>query len=491
VFTRVDYRLDRGPGAGVETYYRSDDGKERFETINFIARDTSQDYPNQRLRYRVQGMYTNSWEKGRTSADLSYDWLSDKDMATDYDDRGLELDVAGRTQLHLRRQERQQWIGNFFTRVRVNDFQSMKQELPTLETNIKPFTLGSTGIISENQLKVSYLDYVYSKHLRNVHNFHSSRTEFSHHLYRPLKNRYFALTPEAGITAIFYENTPQRRSRWLTFGNFNCELNTNFYKFRGKYKHVITPYLKYEYLTFPTASPNQHFIFDINDGWYRLNTLRFGINQNFYFKNRQANIVRYFSADLFSYAFFHTRTIPSNIPKVYGQFTWYVFPTLRYTLDTAWDFWHNQLDHFNFHTEWTISDNLAINTEFRHRDAYDWRKVDKLNFILDSFRSVNELLYSSLSDRRNTLLFHIFYRFDPKWALEFESRHGWNRRHEKNYNEFEFDLLTTIRSTLNVKIVYQHKENERTDKRLAVYFSVGINPPDKKSCEKIIPMLDF
>ena len=38
-FFRLDYRLRRGLGAGLETHYRSEDHKEVFETINYWARD--------------------------------------------------------------------------------------------------------------------------------------------------------------------------------------------------------------------------------------------------------------------------------------------------------------------------------------------------------------------------------------------------------------------------------------------------------------------
>ncbi len=59
-FVKFDYRLTRGPGIGLETYYRSSDHKETFEAINYVARDSSIENPKERFRYRFQGDYSRS-----------------------------------------------------------------------------------------------------------------------------------------------------------------------------------------------------------------------------------------------------------------------------------------------------------------------------------------------------------------------------------------------------------------------------------------------
>ena len=108
---------------------------------------------------------------------------------------------------------------------------------------------------------------------------------------------------------------------------------------------------------------------------------------------------------------------------------------------TGWDFIHNELDHYNVRTEWTYSPNFALAVEYRHRSPYDWRKADHTNFILDSYRSIQELRDSQLSDRRDTLLLHMFYRFHPSWALEFTVAQRMEPHPGTVYNEFEIDLL--------------------------------------------------
>jgi len=160
-FLRLDYRINRGLGGGIETAYRSLDHKTNFQTISYVARDSSIIHPGQRLRYRFQGIGDTLLLDDHISVHLSYDKLSDIDMATDYNDRGLELDTAGRTELVARQQE-ENWISNFTTRLRINAFQTIKQELPTFETSWRPFSFAETGIVADTYFKASYLDFAYA-----------------------------------------------------------------------------------------------------------------------------------------------------------------------------------------------------------------------------------------------------------------------------------------------------------------------------------------
>lgn len=486
-FLRLDYRLKRGPGGGVETYYSSLDGKTVFESINYVARDSSIVHPSQRFRYRFQGIGNSLLLNDKISVHWSYDKISDIDMPTDYNDRGLELDTAGRTELLVRRQE-DAWISNFITRVRINAFQTLKQELPTFETSWRPFDLGSTGVIADNVVKISYLDFVYGNNQLYDHGYSSSRIELAPLFYRNFKVGQLNITPEAGGVLIAYSNSPGSSSKYLTLGKFSCNFNTDLWKYYNQHKHVITPYIQYDYFTNPTVSPNDHYIFDIEDGWYRLDMMQFGVAQSLYSKQCNGLINRAMYANLYANAFFDTHTFSQAIPKVYADVVFNSFSTLRHSFYTAWNFNQNLLDFYNVRTEWTVNADVAVAAEYRHRSSFDWRKADHTNFILDSFRSVSQLRHSQLSDRRDTLLFHIFYRFHPCWACEFESRHGWNRLTEPSYNEFRIDLLGRLPSALNFKLSYQHRED---DDRLSVYMSIGMKRPDFGCLSDIVPLLGF
>ena len=486
-FLRLDYRIKRGVGGGFETSYTSQDNKTSFESINYVARDSSIIHPGQRFRYRFQGIGNSLLMDDKISVHLSYDKISDIDMPTDYNDRGLELDTAGRTELLIRRQE-DNWISNLITRVRINAFQTLKQELPTFETIWRPFNLGHTGIISDIGFKAAYLDFVYGNNQLYDHDYSSARIEFSPQFYRNFKLGKIDLTPEAGGVLIVYSNSPGSGSKYLALGKFSCNMKADFWKLYNNMKHVVTPYIQYDYFTSPTVSPNSHYIFDIEDGWYRLDMMQFGISQSLYSKQGNGLINRRLYADFYANAFFDTHSFPQAIPKVYADIVFNSFSFLRHSLSTAWNFNQNLLDYYNVRAECTVNADVALAVEYRHRSAYDWRKSDHTNFILDSYRTISQLRRSQVSDRRDTLLFHLFYRFHPCWAFEFESRHGWNRMTEPAYNEFEIDLLGTLPSALNFKLSYQHRED---DDRLSVYMTIGMKRPDFINPYTIVPFLGF
>lgn len=487
-FLKFDYRLTRGPGIGLESYYRSDDHAETFEAINYIARDSSIENPNERFRYRFQGDYSRKFFDDKVSFNLTYDKLSDKYMATDYRDSGLDLEYVGATALKIRRQA-DHWIANITATMRLNSFQTLKQELPTFALNLKPFNLGATKIISNQLFKASYLDYKYSDQIHHTQDYHSSRIQYAHQLYRTFNLFPLILTPECGGTIIHYGNLPKDNDHWLAMGIFKLEAKAPFFKDHGFYTHSLTPYARYEFYSMPTSTPKKHYIFDIDDGLYQVNMLRFGLQQNFYFKSNQEFIYRPIKIDLYANAFFDSKTFTQVIPKAYCDVTFYATPKFRHTLSTAWDFEHNLLDHFNLRTELTISENAAIATEYRHRSAFCFRKADPTNFMLESYRTQGRLAHSALSDRRDTLLVNLFYRFHPLWALDFQMRHGWNRKLQPNYTEFGIDLLGKPQAAWQVKFSYTHCENDRH--RFTVYFNMGGVPPDGWKYDYLIPSVTF
>lgn len=473
-FLRFDYRIRRGPGGGIETHFDSPYKNHWFHSINYIANDSSIDDPAQRTRYRLEGIYHNEWDCGRTGMDFSYDYLSDKEMPTDYDDNGLNIDAAQRTQFNLRRQEDQYVVANFFTRVRINNFQTIKQELPSVATVFHPFRLGCTGIIWDNTFRMGYYDFKYADDEEDVTDFHAWRCQFFQRLYRPIFLNRIVVTPQAEGIAILYGSTPQDEGEWLLTGRLGGEVKTSVYRCFKNFKHIIEPYISYNFLSDPTLNPNDHFIFDISDGWFELNALRFGARQYIYIKPNEYYVSPFLSLDLYSYAFNNTPTIPSTIPKVYANFEWHPSYYFKHILTTAWDNERNALNYFNYRIEATFSEDIAFSCEYRQRSSYWWRKVRYDNFILDSYRTEQELRDSLVSDQRKTLLAHLYARLDPNWATQFIVRHGWDRLNEPSYTEYECDLMLFLRASWSTRISFQRKEGEN---RITMYINLGGDRP--------------
>lgn len=476
-FLRFDYRLSKGPGGAIETQYCNPGRCEEFLTRNYIARDSSIEQTNLKTRYRIQGLIHKGFCDKKLTLDVSYDKLSDINMAADYNDSKFDLETGQLTQAHLRSQT--SWsISEMTTRVRINSFESVNEELPSFTLSSHPFVLGPTGIVSENLIRFGYYEFRYAKQLVNVTNYNATRVEFQHSLYRPVSFQNINVTPKAGVIAIYYGNSPDpgRSSKWMLSGIFGGEINTHLYRCYGNTKHIIEPYVRYDYITKPNSSPDEHYIFDIRDGWFYLNSMRFGTRQLVY-RRCAPNIGHLLTLDLYSYAFYHTKTLLKTIPRVYANLIWDATPRLRYTTLTSYNCEHNTLDQLNFRTDWTLSDSLALAVEFRYRDQWIWRKADANNFIIDSFRYESDLVNSAMSDKRNTILGHAFYRHSRDLAFDFQVRHGWNRSSQPDYTEYQFDILKTIRSCWNLKLSYQHRTN---DKRFSFAIKIGLQPPKEQ-----------
>lgn len=479
---RFDYRINRGPGGGIETYYTSPSGNHYLKSINYIANDPPPEEPNMLTRYRLEGIYHSGFDCDRLTIDLRYDKLSDQFMARDYNDHGLDLNTAGLTQLNIRRQSDQMFITNFTTRVRLNSFQTTKEELPSLMITSHPINLWNTGVIFEMLGRAGYLDFLYADDTpvdpithEEPKDFHSSRLEWQSRLYRPTCLGPTIFTPEASLTAIWYENTEKHDARYVICGIFGAEVNAPLYRNYSFGRHAIEPYLKYEWITKPTTSPTQHFVFDITDGWSDLNILRFGTRNTIFTDDWCGVPLRYLYIDSYAYAFFDSHTIPVPIPKIYTDFVWNIYPTLRQTATFAYDIQKKLVDHYNARIEWTINENLALSTEFRHRSAFSWRKAVYDNFILENFQTDTELRKTPLSDQRNTFLGNIFLRLSPALAFQYQIRHGWDRTDQPAYTESVFDVIMKLRGSWNLRISYRNRENEKH--RFAFYISLGADKP--------------
>lgn len=474
---RLDYHLKHGLGGGIETRYHSPDKKTTFRTINYYARDITVNLePFRRNRYRFQGIYKRIIEDKKLVIDMSYDKVSDIEMPSDYSESDLGIYAPGKTQL-LGRREAPNWLATAQARVRLNSFQTMKQELPTLEWSHRPVLLGQTGCISDVLCRSAYLDYDYDYASRGVKNYHSTRFEGRWRLWRPMDLGGLAVvTPQAKALAIAYGNSRSGGDgHTLATACVGGTIISYLSRSYSTIKHSLIPYVNYCYTMRPTLLPADHFIFDIDDGWYTLNVLRVGVKQQIALKGAGVGVQGpLLSLDCYADAFFATPTVLQTIPRAYLFAVFNPTGRLRISADTAWYFPGQVFDHMNIRGEWTISDNSAWAIEYRSRSKYSWRKVDHDNFMLESYHSVEQLLHSPLSDRRDTVLLHSYWRFHPFLAVEARLRKGWHRRRQPAYSEYEANLLTSLPGYWNIKLSYQCSEG---DHRMALSFS--LRPPPK------------
>lgn len=467
-YLRLDYRQKvsfaplstciKGPGAALEATYTSLNKRTTFQTRNYGAYDLIFAGENGCTRYRLQGLLTSKSKDEYTRFRLQWDRLSDNRMVSDFKDPDFEVNTQKATYLEYATYQDYGFF-NFTVRPRINPFDSLAQEFPVGTMGIRPFQIGKTGVISENYVNSGYLDYTFANQLdKELKDRHSIRLETQNSLYRPFSLWGFTATPKAGLVSIFYTRSPQHQAAAQLLYTYGGDLNFRASKQYESVQHAIEPYARYLGYTRPKTPVDDYFVFDIHDGYDRLDQVRFGLRQLFFTKENPIFLPGV-TVDLYSYAFWGANSFVQRIPKVFASVginkqSWSIWG------EGGWNLQENVLDYGNIRFLWTISSSLALGTEFRHRSKFWWRKANYENFVVDFARFQNNLLISPLSDGRNTLLVKAHFRFSPRWNLNVQTHHGWGRKDEPRYNGAKVDLYTMLTGSWQMKLSYEYAPNE-------------------------------
>lgn len=452
LFGRLDYRFKKGPGAAIETDYHSLDGRTVFQTKNYGAFDKIVPDEKGDKRYRLQGLVTTHSANEKTNLYMGYDKLSDDKMAQDFKSDDFELNTQKRTILKVQHRE-QDHFTEFNFQPKINYFQSINQQLPFVTFDLRPFPIGHSGVIFDNSFSAGYLNYVYSRQLsEELHSTRAGRFETYNRVYRHFGWGPLSLTPSAGLIGIFYSNTPHHHAAGQAMGTYSVDLHTRLMRTYPHLKHILQPYLRLEGLTAPTTPNHDHFIFNIQDGYFKQNLFRPGLYQAFY---PRTNLLPTTSIDIYTQIFLGSTAFHRALPKLYttAEFS---YPFWNIGADIIYNAQELVWDRANIRSAWTVSQNFAFALEFRHRSKFDWKKSDHDNFILDIARPIDELLRSPISDGRDTLLSRFQIRFSPLWTCHIETHHGWGRRDEPRYDSYEIKLATLLTGRWQLQFGYKY-----------------------------------
>lgn len=482
---RLDGYLCHGIGAGIATLYDPPCTPTFWASTSYYAYDVSIADPKKRNRYRFLGTYATLFDEN-TSFDFVYDKVSDAQMASDYLNDDFELDTAQKTELFLHHAH-QGWLANLFARAKLNSFQTISQELPTLEFALLPYEIDPTGLVFEHRALASYLDFSFSNEVPARNNFRSGRFEVRPTLYRTFVLPPFTITPQARWIGIYYTHSPLRpldsiEENQVTghgVGQSVADLSIDLTTSLGRcyeicddaWTHVLEPYGALHYLSPPRSSLNQHYIFTVDDAYAKLALLRFGVRQ---LAVRCGEIP--LSLDLYANAFFQKNAFDRTIPKVYLDIEAYPTPFSFFSCATAWNVQKGVIDFFDSRWDWTLSENLALALEYRHRSRYAFRKADFYNYLLEVVRSEEALIHSDLSDRRDLIMLDLFYRLHPNLTTEIELRHGWHRPHESAFFEYQIGIETPIFENFRLGFIFEKKE---TDTRCSFSLTYAPRPPPR------------
>lgn len=473
-YIRADWVFGRGPGAGIDLDYCKKASSLFFKGKNFAVYDRSYDDPNNRLRYRIEGHYRELFCQNKVKARVTYDFLSDTEMGSDFSSEEFELETSKRTELSISRKE-DLWIGDFQSKVKVNSFQTVAQELPLAAISVKPLSIASTSIISNTRVKAGYLNYSYAEGTPNINNFDSSRVELTQSFYRPFTlYQGTRITPEIGGVLIHYSRDNLNQASLQAMGYYGFTATTQCHKIFGPYKHVLEPYFQFQGYSTPTLSQTNTPIFTIQDGYSEIQLLKLGIKNALYEKTIRNQVIRSLFLDLWAYGLYGTNTTEKKVPRVYASLNFFLNSRMSCRVDAGYNREKNYVDLLNIFYKWTYNEDFAISLDLLTRGNRYWRKSQYDNFMLDAFRTETDLQNSLLSDQRNTLVSHLFYRFHPNWRLELKSRLGWNRQNENAYFEYKCDLETAVGCNWFVKFGYEKRE---IDNRFIFMIRLGKQRP--------------
>lgn len=434
----------KGPYGSVQLDYQAPNHPTRFESHNFMAydkqakRSPSGAPPVSMLRDRFYGKF-NTKIADKVYINGLYERLSDAFVYETYFNRYYFLYIPKHTHLEVRMHEKI-WLSFLRAKVRINQFQTVNQELPILFFSLRPIELANTGLVASFNGSVGYLDYVFGNFVSNrFPNFQSSRLELNPRVYMPVRIGGLTITAEGEYVGVGYGQSRLGHPVWNTLGIVCGEANYKLSKiYSGKLRHTVEPYTSYKFMTKPTVNFNDHYFFDVDDAYVKLNQLRWGLRNYFYLKKKD-QITEPLTLDVYSYGFFNNTTIGTYIPRMYVEITQrlpFAFTAFR----GAYNFQHNKIDFANVRTAITISEDFAISFLFMHRSIYDYKKANDDSFLLNVFRRQQNLLNSPLSDRRNVIQTKIYWRILRDLILEFESRTGWHRINAPPYNEMWFNV---------------------------------------------------
>jgi|GEM_PF-3469450 len=427
-----------GLGGSLDVDYKSENQKISLESRNFVSYNIwpLDINPNRvALRYRIQGKYKGDTEDGKVETFVQWDKLSDRFMRTDFQTNVFEVMTLERNEALIKYMVDPAFV-SLYARPRLNDYQGFKQELPTFNVALRPMEFFDTKLYLEQSYNVAFLNYLYAEQIRDViPNFDSGRASALLNLYRPFNLYGLNITPRVGFDGIVYTNNQNKSTTWQAVCSYGGDASIDFHGEFDTLSHYIKPYIKYNGLTKPTSDNPDHFIFSIDDGYAAFNQLILGLNNELYFD--RFSVDRPTMAINLSAMRFFTNFNPDD-PEMAGnpkasfleplskgdvEFVWN-YPRMDFGAKFGWNFETDSYDFFDLHYGWTLNDYIALSTTYRNRGPYWWRKDNHNSFILDSYRTIEDLEQTPLSDARYCFVNKMQIQIAPLWTFQVENNIG-------------------------------------------------------------------
>lgn len=458
----LDSFFKHGIGLGYNMRFSSQENPSNAINIkSYYAHRLAIDSSGAKDRYRLHGDFTFSKERAHLAGEfhLSDSW----ETVADIFPNNFSLKNTGPTEVSLSWRDNN-LFGKMTSSVKVNSFQNVKQELPQAILHHRPVRIRRSRIFLENRLEAGFLDFHFSSNIPGS-NFSSWRFSSAHKVYRGLVLPIGTLTPSLSGTAIYYTRmlSPNAAHCQLS-GSLSFDYRVALQKEYRHARHIVEPFCSFLKTTRPVLSSDEPHIFSIKDAFHSINLLHVGLESKVLNKHSTPSHLKLWTTYIFDEP--HAK---DTFPKTA---CWFSLPlTLQNTLslDAEWIWKKSRWDHFNVIWEWILNDNLGLTLEFLHRSKYGFIKCAKDNYTLDVSRSLDTLLASPLSDRRNLITGKLFVRPHPHWNYNLNLRYGWHRPDSPSYLEYQMILGHKIFEHWQLFSVYEKRE---ADKRCFFYLKL-------------------
>ena len=450
---RGELRSFKGLAGAVDSDHHFFANQYVVQTRNFYAHDTFKGKGNisptgSRHRYRLQGRCATKFENSKIDSYAMWDFMCDKDMKNDYQIQN-DLGNGGRTEGMIR--FRQDDISvKMFANPRINNFQYITQELPSLTVSSQPYSLGA-GLFFEEFFKLSMLNQLYPNYVEpKVVGCESARVEACHRMYRSFSIGPLVCTPSVGVRDVYYSKSRDGSGVNNFAFNYGFESRMRFLKNYGGFTHSVCPFVDFEGIA--SRWSDNTFIFQLDDAFGNINQVKCGLKNCFFTQNLGSS----FDFDVGLCSVFGKKTISRPyIDCRYGVSQTELQGKIVFCdRKGGVDFVSSSIAH-------TVNEYFAFSTEVRYRGPYCLRKADKQNYLLDLTRKQSELVNSPLSDSNVAILTKCQMELPAMCVVQLQNYVGW-RDKLGIYNETKVDIKTVIYNMFQLKLSYSRTLGNNT-----------------------------
>ncbi len=413
--TRVDYRSERGFGAGQDFMWKSTNDLYNGELNLYYAdddeplSDTELQDPvltnlvdNERYRIRLSDFHTLT-ERDYVITEVNY--LSDPNVVKDFFNDEFRDNTVPENRVTLTHRGDRYTAGLNFNK-RLNDFYENVDRLPELTYDLQRIRIADTPFYYETEDSIAQLEHVFPEE-SGLDDYDALRADSSHTVFWPTRQfGFLTLIPRAGYRATYYSDTVENNTLETTSivpgTNGLSTLTTNFLSVVDKggsdvrnlfelgfetsfkshktwndvivlgeddgFRHIAEPFANYTYVPEPDLEPIDLPQFDSIDQLGQRNDVKFGIRNKFQTR-RRGHVHDLMDFNLFTTYRFDPEPTEEDFSDVFFDNELRIWDQFPIDFDGGFDTYESEFRTFNSEISYLFDDQSSISLEYRYQRA--------------------------------------------------------------------------------------------------------------------------